>query len=66
MRANFWCRVGISNATLALADGENVKVVQDRLGHKKSTTTLDIYAHALPEQNRATAERIGAGLHGQR
>jgi integrase len=55
-----------TNATLAIADGENVKVVQERLGHKKVTTTLDIYAHVLPEQNRAAAERIGARLHGTR
>ena len=55
-----------TNATLALADGESPKVLQDRLGHKKITTTMDIYAHVLPEQNRAAAERSGARLHGKR
>ncbi|HVH28563.1 MAG TPA: site-specific integrase [Vicinamibacterales bacterium] len=55
-----------TNATLALADGESPKVVQERLGHKKITTTLDIYAHVLPEQNRAAADRMGARLHGKR
>jgi integrase len=39
-------------------------VVAKRLGHKKITTTLEIYAHALPSQQADAAERLGALLHG--
>ena len=51
-------------ATLALQDGVSAKVVQERLGHKKITTTLDIYAHVLPAMDQDAADRMGALLHG--
>jgi integrase len=37
-----------TSATLLLQAGVSVKVVQERLGHKQISITLDIYAHALP------------------
>jgi integrase len=41
-------------ATVMLADGVNVKVVQERLGHAKAGFTLDRYAHAtVPMQSEA-------------
>jgi integrase len=39
-------------------------VVQERLGHKKIMTTLDIYAHVLPAMDQDAADRIGAAIHG--
>lgn len=39
-------------------------VVQQRLGHKKIATTLDIYAHALPSMQQDAAQRLGALLYG--
>ena len=39
-------------------------VVAKRLGHKKVTTTLEIYAHALPSQQADAAERLGAVIYG--
>ena len=40
-------------------------MVQERLGHKKITTTLDIYAHVLPDQDQETADtpRLSAAWH---
>jgi integrase len=37
-----------TSATLALKAGVPVKVVSERLGHKRTEITLDVYAHALP------------------
>jgi integrase len=51
-------------ATLALECGVSAKVVQERLGHQKITTTLDIYAHVLPGMDQDAADRIGGLLHG--
>lgn len=35
--------------SLALASGQPVMVAQKLLGHKKATTTMDVYAHDLPD-----------------
>lgn len=43
-------------ATLALAGGADMKVVQDMLGHSSITITADTYASVLPELARAAAE----------
>ena len=55
-----------TNATLMLQEGTNPKVVQQRLGHKKITTTLDIYAHVLPAMDQEAADTLGGLLHGKR
>ena len=44
-------------ATLALAGGTDLKVVQDQLGHSTITLTADTYTSVLPETARAAAER---------
>ena len=38
-----------SCASLAIAAGANVKVLQTLLGHKTATLTLDRYAHLFPD-----------------
>jgi integrase len=45
-------------ATLLLSNGENIKVVSERLGHANITTTLEKYAHALPTMQRSATERL--------
>jgi integrase len=50
-----------TNATLLLQAGVPVRVVSQRLGHKKVEITLGIYAHALPGQDEDAAE-VAAGL----
>ena len=37
-------------ASLAIASGANVKVVQTMLGHQSATMTLDLYGHLLNDQ----------------
>lgn len=46
-----------THATLLVADGVSLRDVQARLGHSKSSTTLDFYAHALPGADAAAAAR---------
>lgn len=49
-------------ATLALAAGTDLKVVQDQLGHSTITLTADTYTSVLPETARAAAEDTAAML----
>jgi integrase len=48
-----------------LAAGENVKVVQERLGHASITVTSDIYGHVIPGMHRETADRFAERLERQ-
>lgn len=45
-----------THATLLILNGENIKVVSSRLGHKDIATTLQTYTHVIKdmEQNTAT------------
>lgn len=43
-------------ATIALAAGADLRVVQDLLGHSSIAITADTYAHVLPELSRDTAQ----------
>lgn len=45
-------------ATLLFAAGENVKVVQERLGHSTPVLTLTTYTHVLPGQQAQASERL--------
>lgn len=47
-------------ATLALAAGVDLKVVQEQLGHSSSALTRDTYTSVLPEVARAAAEATAA------
>jgi integrase len=49
-------------ATLALAAGADLKVVQDQLGHSTIVLTADTYTSVLPETARAAAEHTAALL----
>lgn len=46
-------------ATLLFAAGEDMKVVQDRLGHASITLTLNTYTHVADEVRARTAARLG-------
>lgn len=46
-------------ATRMLAAGDDIRTVSGRLGHADPSTTLRIYAHWVPERDRAAADRIG-------
>lgn len=47
-----------THATLLLADGENPKVVQERLGHHSHSFTADTYQHVMPGMDEAAADRF--------
>jgi integrase len=62
------CRAGLAGltphalrhtaASLAIASGANVKVVQQMLGHKTATMTLDLYGHLFSDQLDDIADRL--------
>jgi hypothetical protein len=47
-------------ASLAIAAGANVKVVQTMLGHKSATMTLDLYGHLMADQLDQVADAMDA------
>jgi integrase len=56
-------------ASLAIAAGADVKVVQQMLGHKSATMTLDLYGHLFPDRLDEVADaldaaaRVAAGVY---
>ena len=46
-------------ASIMLLQGVNVKVAQERLGHKDIATTMNIYSHVLPSSAKDAADKIG-------
>jgi integrase len=47
-----------SYATAALAAGEPLKVVSERLGHASTTITANLYQHVLPSMDERTANAV--------
>lgn len=47
-----------THATLLILNGENIKIVSDRLGHNDITTTLNTYTHIMEEMKDNTAELL--------
>jgi hypothetical protein len=47
-------------ASLAIASGADVKVVQQMLGHKSATMTLDLYGHFFESLLVDVADRLDA------
>jgi len=47
-----------TNATLMIAEGVDVCTVSRRLGHANTSTTLNIYAHALKSRDQEAAEKL--------
>lgn len=47
-----------TNATLLIASGTNIQTVSKRLGHSTSSTTANIYAHAIQSADAAAAEAV--------
>ena len=45
-------------ASLAIAAGGDVKVLQRMLGHASAALTLDRYGHLMPGQERSVADRL--------
>lgn len=57
-----------TSATLLLSEGVDIRTVANRLGHSQTSTTLNVYAHALPAADeraaRVLSERLAEGLNG--
>jgi len=51
-----------TNATLMIAEGVDVCTVSKRLGHANTSTTLNIYAHALKSKDTEAAEKLDQAL----
>ncbi|MFQ5574516.1 MAG: tyrosine-type recombinase/integrase [Terriglobia bacterium] len=52
-------------ASLLLASGENIKFVQDQLGHSSAQITLDVYAHLMPHATAGAPDRLEQTVFGQ-
>lgn len=53
-------------ATLGLEAGEHPRVMADRLGHAKTSVTLDIYSHVTPKMDADLADRQARRIFGDR
>ncbi|MBR2132561.1 MAG: site-specific integrase [Oscillospiraceae bacterium] len=51
-----------TSATLLIASQQDVKTVSKRLGHAQTSTTMNIYAHALQESDRKAADALASML----
>jgi integrase len=47
-----------TTATLLLSEGESITRVSQRLGHASVTTTMNTYAHAVPQDETSPADRF--------
>jgi len=52
-----------TNASILIAANTNLTTVAKRLGHAQTTTTANIYAHAIRQADEAAAEVIDIALH---
>lgn len=53
-----------THATILLRDRENVKIVSERLGHASVVTTLRVYHHVMPGDQRQAAARFAELVSG--
>lgn len=51
-----------TSATLLIAEGVDMKTVSARLGHAKTSTTMDIYAHALASADQKATNILSKAL----
>ena len=47
-----------TSATLLIAQNVDIRTVSSRLGHAKTSTTMNIYAHALQQKDREAANAL--------
>ena len=53
-----------SYAVAALSSGDDIKTVQENLGHYTAAFTLDVYGHVTEKMKRESAERMDAFIKG--
>jgi integrase len=54
-----------TSASLMLARGVPIAIVSTRLGHARVATTLDVYSHMLPSDQRIAVDVLGSVLYGK-
>ena len=47
---------------MLIGSGADIKTVQNRLGHSSASLTMNIYAHAIEQNDRESADTIGRVL----
>ncbi|ANB82570.1 hypothetical protein A6R78_00575 [Bacillus velezensis] len=47
-----------SHVALLINRGEDIYIISQRLGHKTTTTTYDIYGHLFPTRQKELADRL--------
>ena len=52
-------------ASLLIEQGENLKYIQNQLGHSSPTVTLNVYAHLMNPTNQASACRLENAVFGE-
>lgn len=52
-----------SNATIMIAEGVDIRTVSSRLGHAQTSTTLNIYTHALKSRDQDAADKLDAAFN---
>jgi integrase len=52
-------------ASLLIAQGENIKYIQNQLGHASPTITLNVYAHLMKDRNPEAAQRLENAVFGE-
>ena len=51
-------RLRHTHASILLANGVNIKVIQKRLGHSRISTTLDTYSHLIQDMSRIEMSKV--------
>ena len=49
-------------ASMKIEQKDNVKEIQEAMGHASITTTLDIYGHLMPNSRQESADRLEKSL----
>ena len=47
---------------MIFAEGQSVKVLQNRLGHRSAVETLDVYGHLWPDSEADTMTAVDRAL----
>jgi len=51
-------------ASILIEQGENIKYIQNQLGHANPTTTLNVYSHLIRPTNQKAARQFEEGIFG--
>ncbi len=57
-----WPSFRHTHAPLLTEVGESIKTAQAQLGHSDLATTLNLYAHVIPDSQRRAVERVAGVL----